>query len=127
MAQLPAGFDPFFLKHEAERQEEIQAGMLEDLERLTGIPFGDLLASELEPTAPEPKPEPEPEREEMEPLPAFEEQAGGFQVGAVEDTIEDAFDSRNDIGDDLGDYLDQIFDESDIPGDALDAYGEDEV
>lgn len=122
MAELPADFDPFFLEHAIEKAEEIQAGMLEDLERLTGIPFGELLASEFE----EPSPEPEPE-ERMEPLPAFEGVPEGFVVGAPEDTIEDEFDSRNDISDDLDEYLDQIFDESDIPGDESDAYAEGEV
>lgn len=111
MAELPEGFDPFFLEHEVERQEETAVGMLEDLERITGIPFGELLAEGIEPAAPEPEPG----------IPE------GFVVGGPEDTIEDAFDSRNDLGDDLGDYLDAIFDESDIPGDELDAYAEGEV
>jgi hypothetical protein len=93
------------------RQEENAVGMLEDLERITGIPFGELLAEGIE--------EPEPELEEGELPPGFAE--------TPEDTIEDEFDSSNEIGDDLGDYLDEIFAESDVDGDAADVYADNEV
>jgi len=116
MAQAPEPFD--FVDESVKtateilaEQEENAVGMLEDLERITGIPFGELLAEGLE--------EPEPEPEEGELPPGFAE--------TPEDTIEDEFDSSNEIGDDIGDYLDEIFAESDVDGDAADVYADNAV
>lgn len=93
--------------------EDIQAGMLEDLEKLTGISFPELMASEFE----------EPQEQEQEPV--F--RTGEIDDVSIEDTIEDDFDMDNDTGDDFDDYLRDEFEDMDIDTDENDAYSETDV
>lgn len=78
--------------------EELLAEMLEDLAEQSGIPFGDIMASQFE--------EPEPE----------------FTTGEIgEEELEEAreqFTLENDYDVDSGDYLDDLMDDVDVdPGD----------
>lgn len=95
-----------------DENEELLANMLADLEKYSGIPLADIMASEFEPTAPGTLPE-------------------GFQVEPIEEPIgiesagrmAEPFDLENDSGRDFNDYLDDYFEDfEDIDPDADDPY-----
>lgn len=103
-------FPVFPMAEEIVTSEDIQAGLLEDLAKLTGIPFGELMASEGEPSVQEP---------------VFTER--DLQDVEGEDTIAEPLDLSNDEGDDFGDYLDDMVDTYDVDIAEDDSYGETEV
>jgi len=86
--------------------DDLAAEMLEDLEELTGISIGEMMADELE----------TPERDDD-----FEE----FEV-YEEPTESEELDLENPYDDDPAEYLDGLFDDIDVEADVeTDQYGDD--
>lgn len=99
----------------AEWDEELAAEMLEDLEELSGISIGEMMADALE------------ERPEVSPdeLRRADEE-GQFDVFPVfdEPTEDRPLDLENPDGEETEDYFDILFDEIDVDQEEVDQYGD---
>lgn len=86
-------------------QDEIAAGMLEDLEEITGVDIGEMMADELEKVLDD--------APDFEEFPVYEEPEEGEEL-----------DIDSDWGD-TDDYFDELFDDLDInPAEEQDQYGD---
>jgi hypothetical protein len=85
-----------------EWQDEIAANLLEDLERLTGVSIGEMMADEIK------------EPGEYEVYPVYEEP-----------TEDEPLDIDTDYEGDTDDYFDELFDDLDVDVDQEDGYGDD--
>lgn len=96
--------------------EELAAGMLEDLEKITGVSIGEMMADEIEELA-------GPRTQEL--MRADEE--GSFEIFPVyeEPTEDEPFDLKNPDGMDTDNYFDELFDYIEVDGDSEDSYGDD--
>ncbi len=89
-------------------QEEIAAEMLDDLEKITGVSIGEMMADDLEET-------PERGAGEYETYPVYEEP-----------TEDHDLDLDNPDGEDTDEYFDVLFDDIDVDADKeIDQYSED--
>ena len=88
-------------------QDEIAAGILEDLEEITGVSIGEMMADEIEALAEV--------EEEYEVFPVYEEP-----------TESEELDLDNDYDSETSDYFNELFDDLDVDADEeIDAYGDD--
>lgn len=105
----------------SEWQDEIAAEMLEDLEEITGVSIGEMMADALE--IPEPL-----EPSDVSPSELYRaDESGEFEVFAVYDepTEDRPLDMDNPNGMDTDDYFDVLFDHIDVDADTeVDTYGD---
>jgi len=88
-------------------QDEIAAGILEDLEEIAGVSIGEMMADEIEALAEV--------EEEYEVFPVYEEP-----------TESEELDLDNDYDSETSDYFNELFDDLDVDADEeIDAYGDD--
>ena len=95
-----------------EEAEEGLAAMLETLAEVSGMEFGEIMASEGEKT--------------LETLPGEDAFFTG-DLTELEDTVEDEIDVDNRHSSDFGDYLDALFDDMDVDMGENDSYADAEI